>query len=514
MSDPVSHSLRLLWALAAGVLLYLYISRNRRRLPVPPGPPGLPIIGNLLQAPKSEVWKVYQKWSQQYGPVIAVKYGHKTSIILSSAQVVHELLGRRSLKYSERPKLIGLDQVTRGLHSGLMPYGPRWRAARALQGTFLRPSIARKYRPLQEVQSQRVIHDLLTTNDFSRCFHRFVTGLFLTLAYGMPMWPDQSVLEEWDALSRRKAHLVEPAFSVTGPMAEFFPFLTCLPAKWQDECNDMYNGRTRVFGRYLRMAQSAKSWNWVKQQSTHKAAQELDATEHAHVMGSLGEAALTPYHALRTILLAIYLHPVAVAQAQAELDRVVGTDRLPTFEDIPQLPYVNAFIKEAVRWRTVMPMFTPRVMREDDEYMGYHIPNGSTVLLNQWAIDHDESTFPMPEEFRPERWIDDPSLPSFFFGLGHRACPGEQVGNDSLFIVTSRVLWAFHVGKDREGCDIQPQSMYKSVGSTFINPVPHFDVCFTPRDQARQSLIEEGFDAAEKDASVLLDQIKDTCQAI
>ena len=78
------------------------------------------------------------------------------------------------------------------------------------------------------------------------------------------------------------------------------------------------------------------------------------------------------------------LFPEAQRKAQEEIDRVVGTDRLPTFEDRENLPYVDALVKEALRWHPVVPMGVPHVTTEDDIYEGYFIPKGSILLPNIW----------------------------------------------------------------------------------------------------------------------------------
>jgi cytochrome P450 len=78
------------------------------------------------------------------------------------------------------------------------------------------------------------------------------------------------------------------------------------------------------------------------------------------------------------------LYPKAQKTAQEELDAVIGEDRLPTFEDCAQLPYVNALCKEIQRWRPVLPMAIAHVASHDDEYRGYFIPKGSLVVGNAW----------------------------------------------------------------------------------------------------------------------------------
>ena len=83
---------------------------------------------------------------------------------------------------------------------------------------------------------------------------------------------------------------------------------------------------------------------------------------------------------------AISRNPGVQAKARAELDAVVGPDRLPTFSDRPKLPYVNAIMKETLRWHVSAPLGLPHFTTEDDEYNGYHIPRGSVVLANLWCV--------------------------------------------------------------------------------------------------------------------------------
>ena len=98
------------------------------------------------------------------------------------------------------------------------------------------------------------------------------------------------------------------------------------------------------------------------------------------------------------------MYPGIQKKAQAELDMMIGKNRLPTFDDRPFLPYVEAVVKECFRWHTVVPLgLSPNVqvavceflnilgvahrVDEDDEYNGYFIPAGTTVIGNTWCVN-------------------------------------------------------------------------------------------------------------------------------
>ena len=140
------------------------------------------------------------------------------------------------------------------------------------------------------------------------------------------------------------------------------------------------------------------------------------------------------------------LYPEVQKAAQAELDTVVGAGRLPEFADRDKLPYINAVVKEIMRWYPVAPLGLARLNTADDIYNGYLIPKGSIVMVNIWyvlcssswdtvhggtminrSIMNDPEVFPEPEKFMPERFLKDGALDTtvrdpfaFLFGLGRR----------------------------------------------------------------------------------------------
>jgi cytochrome P450 len=154
--------------------------------------------------------------------------------------------------------------------------------------------------------------------------------------------------------------------------------------------------------------------------------------------------------------------PEVQRQAQAEIDAVVGHDRLPTFADAPRLPYVRAVIKEVIRWRPTLSLAVPHAALEEDWYEGMYIPKGAICIPNLWHCNHDRAVFGEDaDEFRPERHLDEhgESLPGHVktyqaghvgFSFGRRICVGKELANDSLFISTARILWAAKLERARD----------------------------------------------------------------
>lgn len=89
---------------------------------------------------------------------------------------------------------------------------------------------------------------------------------------------------------------------------------------------------------------------------------------------------------MATFFLVMTLHPQVQRKAQEEIDRVIGTHRLPTFDDRDSLPYVEAVVKEAYRMHPIAPMGLPHITTADDVYEGYRIPKGAIVISNIWFV--------------------------------------------------------------------------------------------------------------------------------
>jgi cytochrome P450 len=87
---------------------------------------------------------------------------------------------------------------------------------------------------------------------------------------------------------------------------------------------------------------------------------------------------------LKGFLLALLLHPEVQQAAQAEIDRIIGPDRLPTLADRDSLPYIEALLKEVHRWHTVAPMGLAHQADEDIIYNGFLIPKGAVLMANAW----------------------------------------------------------------------------------------------------------------------------------
>lgn len=153
---------------------------------------------------------------------------------------------------------------------------------------------------------------------------------------------------------------------------------------------------------------------------------------------------------LEWILARMVLHPEIQAKAQKEIDEAIGFKGTVSDSDIPNLPYIQAIVKETLRLHPPGPLLSWARLAIHDTQVGPHfVPAGTTAMVNMWAITHDEGVWPEPEEFRPERFMNNDfaimgsDLRLAPFGSGRRVCPGKSMGLATVQLWLAQLLHKF-----------------------------------------------------------------------
>ncbi|KAK1227689.1 hypothetical protein PQX77_009314 [Marasmius sp. AFHP31] len=297
------------------------------------------------------------------------------------------------------------------------------------------------------------------------------------------------------------------------PPVDLLPFLKYIPERWatwkqlskliRRKQRELYFGLLAETEKRMKMGE--ENGSYMEEVLSRQVELRLDREMIGYLGGVFLEGGSeTTASLLHSLVLFLVASPESQRKAQEEMDRVVGRERLPSLEDSDKLPYIQAFIKEAHRYRPVAPLHIPHATTTDEKFREFVIPGGTAIFVNLYGIYHDPDTFEDPELFYPDRYlrtefgtkpgINDSCWRSTLpFGTGRRICPGIQLANNSLMLITMSLVWAFdfHPAKDSSGKDTPPDldNYEKGVAS---GPKP-FNCIITPRHPKVAEIVTREF---------------------
>ncbi|KAI0695237.1 cytochrome P450 [Cytidiella melzeri] len=497
---------------AALVLAYAVYRLSRigtREGFLPPGPPTVPILGNLHIFPKAWAYLKFTEWSRQYGDCYSLKIGSGTMVVISSAKAFNEIIDKNSNITADRPPNYFADQVTSGgLNMVLLVIRcDKWRSLRRGAHEVLNLTAAKTHRPLQDSESAQLMYEFLTTPEKAfTSVQRFASSVILSVVFGKraPQFTTKEVTAFFHVQHIWEYLLFPGSFAPV----DHLPFLKYFPeplAKWKPVVREVRDLQRELYFGLLEETERRKEDNGCYMETILARSQEwgLDREMVGYLGGVLMEAGSdTTSSYLNSLILGIIAFPECQKKAHEELDRVVGHDRAPEFDDLENLPYIQAITKETHRFRPNAPLI-PRSATEDLFYNGYKIPKGTDIIANMWGIFHDPDVYENPEWFWPDRYMksdvgtktkDVPGQRNdMAFGGGRRVCAGIHVAKYSLAVVAMNLLWAFEFSpaRDEKSQEIKPDiwNYAQALGSA---PNP-FQCTIKPRSAHHAEMVRKRF---------------------
>jgi cytochrome P450 len=488
-------------------LWFIYKFTWKKTKLLPPGPTPVPIIGNIQELIQKEPLQCFKDWHQEYGPLVTLRYGTRLIMSVSSYDIARELFENRGAIYSSRPRfIIASEHMSGSMNLALLPNNRRWQEHRRVIGRFLDPNTTKRYAPIQDLEAKQVLFELLSSDDFEKSIARYSASLMLTMAYGIHIsQTDSPVPGELWRLNQLPFKAIGDIYCV---VVELFPFLDYVPrwmAPWKSFAVDANRQITELFMNNLQTAKDAKSWNWIKDAMHSQLGKSMPESEIAGMIGAIQQTSVEALSIVtRLTIKALVLNPDCMRRGQEELDHVVGLERIPSASDLPQLPYVNAIVNEAMRWQPPSPIALPHVNTQDDEYMGYHIPKGTSIIPNLWVMG---TNFPDPEKYQPERWLENPDLPFVPFGFGRRLCPGRHVAHTSITAIVAQLLWAYnfsHACRDGKKVEIDAWDLIL----TAVVDSKSFAASFQVRSEKHREIIEKEWIDGDKNREKILQNLR------
>ncbi|KAH7317139.1 cytochrome P450 [Stachybotrys elegans] len=497
--------------LGTGGLLFAYwflrYTRRQSKGPLPPGPKGLPIVGNVFDMPPPGVpeWQHWQKHKELYGGISSVTVMGQTLILIHDREIAFELLGKQALKNSSRPHFsFASDLVGYSRLMIFQAYDLSLRQQRRMAATQVGNKAVIKFQPFQEAAARRLLQLIIENpTELKESLPNVTGSLMLEMLYGYRTGDKQT-----ESLSALISQVAAEFSSATSPgrwLVDMIPALKHLPdwfpgtgfkatAKiWKS--NLLQSIREPY--EYVRqeMAEGADNTSYVSglikdinRAIDFEEAEQISCSAQGLFAGGTDTSSST----LHAFFLAMILYPEVQEKAQAEIDSVVGGERLPIFSDRLRLPYIEAIVQELLRWHSATPMGFPHMVSEDDRYHGYLIPKGALIMPSIAFMGRDPAVYHDPEAFKPERFTEpfnEPPTPSTAFGFGRRVCPGRWMVEQLLFIVTAQCLAVFNMNKavDVNGVVMEPKYEQTAGTLSHLKPYPYH---IAPRSEKHRQLVK------------------------
>ncbi|KAF9523255.1 putative monooxygenase [Crepidotus variabilis] len=468
-------------ALILSALLIYFVRVSRLKKKLPPGPRRIPLIGNAHQVPTQTPWISFARWTKRYGDLIYLDLAGQSTLIVNSRKAAIDLLDKRSLISSDRPstasemiKLCGFSLIMT-----LQQYGDDWKTQRRM----VAPNFAQSYVPnfygLQEKQVALLVRNVLKDPATLASEVKLRMGnIILRTTYGHTVESQEDVFLQNGLVS------ADHFSAITKPGAffvDFIPSLQFVP-RWMPG-SSFLSYTHEVKKQLVHTAREPYFWSKENRDSGRvlqpnltsniivKAGGDLDGNNEQQALWAcvtmLGGGLDTNISAILTFLLCMILNPNVQRKAQAEIDTIIGQDRLPLISDRPDLPYVRSVIAETFRWAPPVPLCVPHVLNQDDIYNDYYLPKGTMIMPNIWAMFHDPEIYPDPMSFKPERFENDDvemEKTSIVFGFGRRFCPGRYFAEGTIFSAAATFLATCDIlpGLDEVEREVMPEVRYSS----------------------------------------------------
>ncbi|XP_074568075.1 alpha-humulene 10-hydroxylase-like [Curcuma longa] len=458
-----------------GFFITILIMRSRSRVhkqraqvvlaPLPPGPPRLPLIGNIHQLVGDNPHRILLQLARTYGPLICLRLGQVDQVVASSVEAVEEIIKRHDLKFADRPTDLTFSRILfyGGNGVGMVPYGGNWKQGRKIYAMeMLNSRRVKSYAAIRAdavrkltVEIARKAFAETPVINLSQMAMSMINAIVIRAAFG-----DKCKQQAEFLLLVKEAFSYISNFAVADmyPSIKFFDTLTGLKSKLEGVRGKL----DKVFDEIIAQRQVALTAEPAEEdliidvllKLKDEENQEFPITSNcvkAIIMEIFLGGTETSSTVIEWAMSELIKNPKAMEKVQKEMrEAMQGKTKLEEESDIPKFSYLNLVIKETLRLHPPAPLLIPRVCRETCEVMGYRVPVGARVLINAFALGRDEQYWGSDaESFKPERFegssVDFKGFNFEFipFGTGRRICPGMTFGLSSVEVALANLLFHF-----------------------------------------------------------------------
>ncbi|XP_031262471.1 cytochrome P450 81E8-like [Pistacia vera] len=441
------------------LVLNLCLRSKTKYRNLPPSPPSFPIIGHLQYLRRPPIHRTLHKLSQKYGPIISLWFGSRLVVIVSSSSLAEECFTKHDTIFANRPLLLTGKHI--GYNSSTLvaaPYGDYWRNLRRI--CTLEIFSSNRLNSFSNIRKDELKHLLKTlSNNSLHGFAKVVLRPLLTeLTFNNIMrmisgkryyGDDVSDNEEAKKFRKLIAEVTENG-GASHPV-DFLPILGWMGFGGYEKKLVKLGKKVDVFLRGLieehRLQKETRNTmidhllSLQQSQPDYYTDQIIKGLILVMLIAGTDTSSVTLEWAMSNLL----NHPEVLKKARAELDGVVGEERLIEEADLGKLHYLQNIISETFRLYPPTPLLLPHMASDVCKVGGYNVPRDTILLVKSWAIHRDPMLWADSTSFKPERFDNGEGdiqkvMP---FGMGRRACPGFGLGQRFVGLTLGALIQCF-----------------------------------------------------------------------
>ncbi|CAK8562953.1 unnamed protein product [Lathyrus sativus] len=449
-------------------MLIKWYSNSTKIKNSPPSPPRLPIIGNLHQLGLFP-HRTFQSLARKYGPLIQIHLGYIKVLVISSAEEARGILKTHDHVFANRPQKKNYKILLYDCKDvSTAAYGEYWRQIRSI--SVLHLLSAKRVQSLRAVREEEVgfmaekIKQCASASvpvDISELVSTTINDIVCRVALGRKYSGESG--KGFKKLLMEFTELLG-SFNV----GDYVPWLD-----WLTHVSGFYARARRVAKQFDDLLEEVLEDHINKQKGESGFSSAEDHGDFVDVLlwiqrtesfgfpidrivikAQLLDMFIAGTDTISTLLewemTQLIRHPNIMKKLQEEAKTVANGKTHITEDDLPNMKYLKAVVKETLRLHPPFPLLVPRKSKEAVKLNGYHIEAGTHVIINNWAISRDPTNWEQPEEFKPERFLkssvdvkgnDFQLMP---FGSGRRGCPGITYATAANELVLANLVHQFN----------------------------------------------------------------------